>query len=100
MNALDGGGEREHLKLLAGNYVPRYSTTVLLFMNPPTLNDFTAKLILGHVHRVGMAITALESELQGTPATTAHMKIAISNMQSAIRQAMQEIIDLRDGKDS
>lgn len=66
-------------------------------MNPP-LNDRTAKIMLGHVHRIGMSLTSFESELQGSPALTKHMEFTMRNMRVTLQQAQQEIIDLRDGK--
>jgi len=66
-------------------------------MTPP-LNDHTAKLLMYHVHKIGLALTALESDLQGTPAMTAVMKEALRVMNHGLLAARQEIIDLRDGK--
>jgi len=62
------------------------------------LNNHTAKLLMYHVHKIGMDLTAFESALQGTPANTVAITNCLVELQLNIRQAQQEIIDLRDGK--
>jgi len=65
--------------------------------NPP-LNDHTAKLLMYHVHKIGLALSAFESALQGTHAHTQTMKAAINSIKLELSGAQQEIIDLREGK--
>jgi hypothetical protein len=66
-------------------------------MNEP-LNDHTAKLLMYHIHKIGMDLTAFESALQGTPANTVAINNCLVELQLNIKQVQQEIIDLRDGK--
>jgi len=63
-----------------------------------TLNDRTAKIMLGHIHRIGMSLSSFENELQGTGANTEAMKKYLVELQLNLRDAQQEIVDLRDGK--
>lgn len=67
-------------------------------MTEPTLQEAEAKRLLGYLHRIGVAMTAFESELQGTPALTPVMKEAIMTMKCELQHSQQEIVDLRDGK--
>lgn len=64
----------------------------------PGLNDRTAKLMMGHIHRIGMSLSSFESELQGTQAHTQTMKAAINTIKIELTGAQQEIIALRDTK--
>jgi len=68
-----------------------------LIMTPP-LNDHTAKLLMYHVHKIGLALSAFETDLQGTHAHSEAMKVYLITINQALRLAQQEIIDLRDGK--
>lgn len=62
------------------------------------LNDSEAKQMLGHVHRIGMALSSFESELQGSPANTSIMKAAFGAMRLGVQASQNEIIALRDTK--
>lgn len=64
----------------------------------PGLNDRTAKLMMGHIHRIGMSINSLVNELEGTPAMTIEMRKSILEMELGLTKATQEIIALRDRK--
>lgn len=64
----------------------------------PGLNDRTAKLMMGHIHRIGMSLSSFERELQGTTAHTAAMRAALAGMSVGLAEARQEIIALRDTK--
>lgn len=63
-----------------------------------SLNDHTAKLLMYHVHKIGMDLTAFESALHGTAAHTPNMNTALVWMKKWHTAIRQEIIDLRDGK--
>ena len=66
-------------------------------MNPP-LNDHTAKLLMYHVHKIGLALSAFETEVFGSAAMNQSMRTAIEYLREGLGKAQQEIIDLRDGK--
>jgi len=66
-------------------------------MNPP-LNDHTAKLLMYHVHKIGLALTAFETDLEGTHAHNDVVKIDLRVVRKCMERIQQEIIDLRDGK--
>jgi len=66
-------------------------------MTPP-LNDHTAKLLMYHIHKIGLATSAFLTDLQGTPALTVQMHKSITEIELGVARARQEIIDLRDGK--
>jgi hypothetical protein len=64
----------------------------------PSLNDHTAKLLMYHVHKIGLALSAFETELQGTHACNDIVKIDLRVVRKCMELIQQEIIDLRDGK--